>query len=247
MTLKALCSNHADMRRSSTRLLRLAGFLGLLAVLPSSYALLTNGDFGADLAGWASEGSVAVSAGMATLTEGSEAPVLYQAVAVGGYVYELRFDVYLGGLSSAVGEGSLDTAQVLIYVDTDAAGLTPDSAADESILIEADADGLLTIAANAQVVPNAALGTGWYSAVVEVTSDFEALAPAALIVDHNVIADSSISIDNVSLVALDRGRFANISNRGGVGTGANIMIPGFVIEGPTNKSLVIRGAGPDPG
>ena len=57
--------------------------------------------------------------------------------------------------------------------------LTPENAADESILIEADADGLVTMAPNAQVVANAALGAGWYSAVVEVTSDFEAIAPAA--------------------------------------------------------------------
>lgn len=208
---------------------------------------LINGDFGADLADWASEGSVSVSDGVATLFEGGEAPVLYQAVAVSGYVYELRFDLYLGGLSSAVGTGQLDTAVVLLYLGTDPAGLIPESAADESILIEADANGLRTVTPNAQVVPHAALAPGWYSAVVEVASDFEAIAPAAMIVDGNGLADSSLSIDNVSLVALDRGRFANISNRGGVGTGANIMIPGFVIEGQTRKSLVIRGAGPSLG
>ena len=55
---------------------------------------------------------------------------------------------------------------------------------DEALLIEADASGLLSVVENAQVVPNAALGEGWYSAVVEAASDFTAIAPAALIVDE---------------------------------------------------------------
>lgn len=40
------------------------------------------------------------------------------------------------------------------------------------------------------------------------------------------------------------GRLANLSTRGAVGTGANIMVAGFVIEGSTPKDLVIRAVGP---
>jgi len=48
----------------------------------------------------------------------------------------------------------------------------------------------------------------------------------------------------VRLHALDRGRLANIANRGPVGTGTGIMIPGFAMVGTTPKTLVIRGVGP---
>jgi RHS repeat-associated protein len=36
----------------------------------------------------------------------------------------------------------------------------------------------------------------------------------------------------------------NISNRGGVGTGANIMIPGFVLNGTGTKKVLVRAIGP---
>jgi endo-1,4-beta-xylanase len=40
------------------------------------------------------------------------------------------------------------------------------------------------------------------------------------------------------------GRLSNLSTRGAVGTGANIMVAGFVIEGSMAKDLVIRAVGP---
>lgn len=40
------------------------------------------------------------------------------------------------------------------------------------------------------------------------------------------------------------GRLSNLSTRGAVGTGSDIMVAGFVIEGSTVKDLVIRAVGP---
>ena len=37
---------------------------------------------------------------------------------------------------------------------------------------------------------------------------------------------------------------ANVSTRGQVGTGANVLIAGFVINGATSRRMLIRGAGP---
>ena len=91
-------------------------FIGIgPSVLPGQ-DLLINGDFGSGLAGWKTEGSVAAGVGVATLNEGTTAPVLYQAVSVSGYVYELRFDVDLGGLSATAGAGELDKARLLLYL-----------------------------------------------------------------------------------------------------------------------------------
>jgi hypothetical protein len=39
-------------------------------------------------------------------------------------------------------------------------------------------------------------------------------------------------------------RLINISNRGAVGTGSNVMIPGFVISGDAARAVLIRGVGP---
>ncbi len=38
-------------------------------------------------------------------------------------------------------------------------------------------------------------------------------------------------------------RFANVSTRGFVGSGASIMIPGLVVNGPTARTFLIRGTG----
>ena len=43
---------------------------------------------------------------------------------------------------------------------------------------------------------------------------------------------------------LQAARLANISNRAQVGTGDDILIPGFVIEGTTAKQMLIRAVGP---
>jgi len=212
--------------------------------LPSSYGLLSNGDFSSGLTGWKSAGSVTASEGTAQLTEGSELPELYQAVTVDGYVYELRFDFNLAGLSSAAGSGSVDTAQLVLYGGTDAGSLDGSSAAESRVLVEVSSTGVTQVAPNASAVPNAALGEGWYSAVVDFASDFPAIAIAATILNHNELADSSLQISDVVMMKVDRGRLANISNRGPVGTGANIMIPGFAIAGTTPKTLLIRGVGP---
>ena len=54
------------------------------------------------------------------------------------------------------------------------------------------------------------------------------------------------SSDVVSVVMGDApgGRLVNLSTRGAVGTGADIMVAGFVIEGSEAKDLVIRAVGP---
>ena len=215
-----------------------------LSALPSAYGLLTNGSFGSGLSAWKSVGLVSASEGAAQLSEGSEVPVLYQGVSADGYVYELRFNFNLSGLSSAAGSGSVDVAQLVLYGGTEASTLTPDGAAEERVLVEVSSTGVTQVAPNASAVPNAALGEGWYSAVVDFSSDFPAIAVAATILNHNELVDSSFQVSDVVMAKVDRGRLANISNRGPVGTGANIMIPGFAIAGTTPKTLLIRGVGP---
>ena len=42
----------------------------------------------------------------------------------------------------------------------------------------------------------------------------------------------------------ESGRLINLSNRGMVGTGSNILIAGFVVGGPTARTVLIRASGP---
>jgi hypothetical protein len=44
--------------------------------------------------------------------------------------------------------------------------------------------------------------------------------------------------------ATDTGRLINLSNRGVVGTGTNILITGFVVGGSTARTVLIRASGP---
>jgi hypothetical protein len=60
-------------------------------------------------------------------------------------------------------------------------------------------------------------------------------------------ADGSITSNGATLTVnsgIATTRLINISTRALVGTGANILIPGFVITGPGTETLLIRGDGP---
>jgi hypothetical protein len=51
-------------------------------------------------------------------------------------------------------------------------------------------------------------------------------------------------VEVYDLSASDSARLANISTRGLVQTGENVMIGGFILDGPTQKTLVVRAIGP---
>lgn len=55
---------------------------------------------------------------------------------------------------------------------------------------------------------------------------------------------TGVALAEVYEVASTGTRLANISTRAMVGTGANILIPGFVISGPGSEELLIRADGP---
>ncbi len=222
-------------------------FVGVGGQLALGQDLIQNGMFSTDLTNWKTEGTVTGGGGKATLSEGGTTPELYQVIDVSGttnYAYELRFDLYVGDMSSSAGTGDVDRGRLSIIEGGDAATLTKGTAVSEQVLLEASAAGPILIAANISGVPNPALGSDWYSVVVEFVSDYDAIAPFGTVLNRNNTTDSSMTATNIRLYALNRGRLSNISNRGPIGAGANIMIPGFAIAGSTNKNLVIRGVGP---
>jgi hypothetical protein len=53
-----------------------------------------------------------------------------------------------------------------------------------------------------------------------------------------------IEVYDVTANAAAPGRAANVSTRGNVGTGTNILIAGFVVNGAATRRVLIRGAGP---
>ncbi|MBT5901164.1 MAG: hypothetical protein HOH58_03545 [Opitutaceae bacterium] len=58
------------------------------------------------------------------------------------------------------------------------------------------------------------------------------------------LTKDSSAVTPVVIGASSGGRLSNLSTRGAVGTGSDIMVAGFVIEGSTVKDLVIRAVGP---
>lgn len=79
---------------------------------------------------------------------------------------------------------------------------------------------------------------------------------AALLIDlapgqYTVVVEDVRKRSGVSIVELydvsnsvSQGSFLNLSNRGYVGVGSDVMIPGFVVGGRGVKNLLIRGVGP---
>ena len=176
--------------------------------------LIQNGDFSTGLSDWKTDGDVTAEFNHGVLKDTGDDPLLYQAVAVSGYAYELRFDIDLANVSDRVGSGEFDSVRMVLYEGTDAATLGPDTAAQTSALIEGNASGLTALVDKAQIAPNPVLGLGYASAVVEFTSEYPAIAPGVIVFNKNGLVDSTIRVANVRLIAVDRGRLANISNRG---------------------------------
>ena len=77
--------------------------------------------------------------------------------------------------------------------------------------------------------------------------------PTAVAVDGNgnlYVADTFNDTIREGTVAASDGsppRLINISTRGQVGTGANVLIPGFAVAGAGQETLLIRGVGPSLG
>ena len=60
----------------------------------------------------------------------------------------------------------------------------------------------------------------------------------------NGTSDPSVAVQSAALASSSGSKFADISTRGFVGTGANSLIGGFVIAGPSPKTVLIRASGP---
>jgi hypothetical protein len=59
-----------------------------------------------------------------------------------------------------------------------------------------------------------------------------------------VSASTGVALAEVYEVSSTGTRLANISTRAMVGTGGNILIPGFVVSGPGSEELLVRADGP---
>jgi hypothetical protein len=55
---------------------------------------------------------------------------------------------------------------------------------------------------------------------------------------------SGVALVEVYDLATSSGRIANVSTRGQVATGDNVMIGGFIIKGPQSVNVIVRGIGP---
>ena len=63
-------------------------------------------------------------------------------------------------------------------------------------------------------------------------------------VSANGTSDPSAAIPSSTLAATANSKLLNISARGSVGTGSNVLIAGFVVGGPDSKTVLVRASGP---
>ena len=99
------------------------------------------------------------------------------------------------------------------------------SAVDES---SCATDGTIALAENsADCALLLRLAPGGYTASVD--------APAGT---------AGVALVEAYEVEADAGRFSNLSTRAFVGTGASVLIPGLVVNGPTARTFLIRAVGP---
>jgi len=217
----------------------LLGFAGLLQA-----EVLLEDDFSSGLGEWNTEGTAVLENGKPNLYEGAEVPELWTRGEVTGYIHEIRFEVFLGGLSTDSANGSLDKFQITVHVGDDPSTVSPDTNRSSTVVLEVAADGTVNGLSTALIVPNIAKGDGWFSGVVEVAINEPAAAISFSLANDNVVVDSSLTVDYVRISIIARGRLSNISNRGDALTGGDILITGFVLRGAETKSLLVRAMGP---
>jgi hypothetical protein len=63
-------------------------------------------------------------------------------------------------------------------------------------------------------------------------------------ISANGTSDPSAGIQSSTLAPTANSKLLNISARGLVGTGSNVLIAGFVVGGPDSKTVLVRASGP---
>lgn len=101
----------------------------------------------------------------------------------------------------------------------------------------ADPNEIATITASVGAFPLAPYS---YDSAVIVTLP----AGAYTVQVSNLGSQPGVALAEIYEVASSDTRLANLSTRAQVGTGSNIVIPGFVVSGSGNEQLLVRAAGP---
>jgi len=128
--------------------------------------------------------------------------------------------------------GALTDSQLEIFKGSTRIALNDNWAGNAAIVTASATVGAFPLAANSlDAVVLAQLDPGAYTAQVSGTGGKTGVALVEL-----------YDVDTVS--AFSPQKVINVSTRGVVGTGENILIAGFVVNGTTSKKLLIRGIGP---
>jgi Tol biopolymer transport system component len=159
--------------------------------------------------------------------------ILIAGFVVGGTTPKQVLVRAIGPTLSSFGiTGALTDSQVDIYQGTTRIASNDNWAGDSAIATAANAVGAFPLAASSlDAVVLARLAPGAYTAQVSGTGGKTGVALVEL-----------YDVDTVA--AFSPQKVINVSTRGVVGTGENILIAGFIVSGSTSKKLLIRGIGP---
>ena len=197
---------------------------------------LTGGPGGTFMAALASGGSFSDGTLRNLSTRGQVGTgtnILIAGFVVGGTTSKQVLVRAIGPTLSTFGiTGALADSQVELFKGTTRIALNDNWAGNPAIIAASAAVGAFPLAASSlDAVVLAQLDPGAYTAQVSGTGGKTGVALVEL---YDVDTPSAFSPQKV----------INVSTRGVVGTGENVLIAGFVVSGSTSKKLLIRGIGP---
>lgn len=185
----------------SKGLVQWAAACGLLwlAVLPCAAMPIVNGDFGAGLAGWTSQGDVSATANAALGDSGAIYSLLYQGVSAPPGAFRLEFD-FKNALASN-GQGFPDAFFASLYFINDLSSFDLNGAPpvfdDFTPLMDLDSTGPSNLAG---ALSASALGSDWSHFSFDFTNHFGYFIPVFELLDFDSIdANSQVLLDNVSI------------------------------------------------
>jgi len=164
---------------------------------------------------------------------GTEGNILIAGFVVGGTTPKQVLVRAIGPTLSGFNiTGALADSQIELFKGTTRIALNDNWAGAAAIVNASALVGAFPLALNSlDAVVLAQLDPGAYTALVSGTGGRTGVALVEV-----------YDVDTVSAFAPQK--VVNVSTRGVVGTGENILIAGFVISGSTSKKLLIRGIGP---
>ena len=177
--------------------------LSLVILISPTFSSATpinvNTDFSAGLTGWSASGDVAVTSGIAVISDPNGGGTLLQSTNTGPGSFTLTFDL-LNALAPKGNPGFsqgvfADIAAGTLYFSNSALNLVNLAGNSNTALFDANSVGVVSLL---QVT---SLGAGWFQYSLAFTTAFNYVTPVLDLFAQDFVTNSALQIDNVKIEA----------------------------------------------